>query len=47
MMALIASGALQPQRLVERVISLEEAAELLPCFDTAVVAGMTLIDPRR
>ncbi|WP_138415691.1 zinc-dependent alcohol dehydrogenase family protein [Sinomonas gamaensis] len=46
MLALIASGALQPQRLIERVIGLEEAARLLPEFDTANVAGMTMIDPR-
>ncbi|WP_202388202.1 zinc-binding dehydrogenase [Nocardioides flavescens] len=47
MMALIASGALQPQRLVERVVGLEEAATLLPTYDTAAVAGMTVIDPSR
>lgn len=45
MMALIESGALQPQRLVERTISLEEAAALLPGFDRATVAGVTIIDP--
>jgi alcohol dehydrogenase len=47
MMALIASGALEPQRLVERVVGLEEAAALLPGFDTAAPAGMTVVDPRR
>ncbi|WP_193610324.1 zinc-binding dehydrogenase [Nocardioides lijunqiniae] len=47
MMALIASGALQPQRLVERTIGLEEAAALLPAFDRATVAGITVIDPTR
>lgn len=47
MMDLIASGALRPQDLVERVISLEEAGSLLPTFDTAPLAGMTLIDPAR
>lgn len=47
MMALIASGALQPQRLVERVVGLEEAAALLPAFDTAAPAGMTVVDPHR
>ena len=46
MLDLIASGALAPQRLIERTIGLEEAAALLPGFDTAPVAGMTLIDPR-
>ena len=33
MMALIEQGALQPQRLVERTIGLDEAAALLPAFD--------------
>ncbi len=47
MLALVESGALQPQRLVERTIGLEEAAALLPVFDTATVAGMTIIDPAR
>lgn len=45
MMALIESGALQPQRLIERTIGLEEAAALLPVFDQAKLAGMTIIDP--
>lgn len=47
MLALIESGALRPQRLVERTIGLEEAAALLPGFDRATVAGMTIIDPAR
>ncbi|GAB6984999.1 zinc-dependent alcohol dehydrogenase family protein [Nocardioides pyridinolyticus] len=47
MMALIETGALQPQRLIERTIGLEEAAALLPTFDRATVAGMTMIDPTR
>ena len=47
MMELIRSGALQPQRLVERTIGLEEAAALLPDFDRATVAGMTIVDPTR
>lgn len=47
MMALIEQGALQPQRLIERTIGLAEAADLLPVFDTATLAGMTIIDPRR
>jgi alcohol dehydrogenase len=46
MLALIESGALQPQKLIERVIGLEEAAALLPRFDTANVAGMTMIHPQ-
>ncbi len=45
MMALIAEGDLRPQLLVERVIGLEEAAALLPVFDSATVAGMTIVDP--
>lgn len=45
MLALIESGALQPQKLIERVIGLEEAAELLPRLDTVNVAGMTMIHP--
>lgn len=47
MLALIASGALEPQKLIERIIGLEEAAGMLPRFDTANVAGMTMIDPTR
>ena len=47
MLALIEQGALQPQRLVERTIGLEEAAALLPGFDRATVAGMTMVDPAR
>ena len=46
MLELIASGALRPQDLVERVIDLPAAAEALPGFDQATVAGMTLIDPQ-
>ena len=45
MMTLIEQGALQPQKLIERTIGLDEAAALLPVFDTATVAGMTMIDP--
>jgi alcohol dehydrogenase len=47
MLALIEQGTLQPQRLIERTIGLDEAAALLPDFDRAVVAGMTMIDPAR
>jgi D-arabinose 1-dehydrogenase-like Zn-dependent alcohol dehydrogenase len=47
MMSLIAGGALEPQRLIERTIGLAEAAGLLPVFDTTTVAGITLIDPSR
>ncbi len=47
MLALIEAGSLQPQRLIERTIGLDEAADLLPRFDQATVAGMTMIDPTR
>ncbi|SFO74466.1 alcohol dehydrogenase [Geodermatophilus dictyosporus] len=47
MMALVERGSLQPQRLVARTIGLEEAAALLPVFDRATVAGMTVVDPAR
>lgn len=47
MMRLIDTGDLQPQRLIERVIGLEEAAALLPTLDRATVAGMTMVDPTR
>lgn len=47
MLALIEAGTLRPQDLVERVVGLREAAALLPAFDTATVAGMTMIDPAR
>ncbi|SEK58118.1 alcohol dehydrogenase [Blastococcus sp. DSM 46786] len=47
MLALIEQGALCPELLVERTIGLEEAAELLPTFDRAAVAGMTMVDPAR
>jgi alcohol dehydrogenase len=47
MLALIEQGLLQPQRLVERTIGLEDAAALLPRFDRATVAGMTIVDPGR
>lgn len=47
MLALIEQGLLQPQRLVERTVGLDEAAALLPGFDRATVAGMTIVDPAR
>ncbi|WP_127818788.1 zinc-dependent alcohol dehydrogenase family protein [Microbacterium sp. CPCC 204701] len=47
MLALIESGALRPERLVERIIDLDEAARMLPTFDRAAPAGMTMIDPQR
>jgi D-arabinose 1-dehydrogenase-like Zn-dependent alcohol dehydrogenase len=47
MLALIERGVLRPERLVERTIGLGEAAALLPAFDRASVAGMTMVDPSR
>ena len=47
MMALIQQGVLEPERLIERTIGLHEAAALLPTFDRAAVAGMTMVDPAR
>jgi alcohol dehydrogenase len=46
MLALVESGALRPQDLIERVIGLDEAAALLPGFDTASLVGLTVIDPQ-
>lgn len=45
MMRLIEQRSLQPQRLIERTIGLEEAAAMLPGLDRATVAGMTMVDP--
>jgi alcohol dehydrogenase len=47
MLALIERGDLSPQALIERVVGLAEATQLLPRMDTAAPAGVTLIDPRR
>ena len=47
MLALIERGDLRPDQLIERVINLDEAADLLPRFDRAQPAGMTMIDPQR
>jgi alcohol dehydrogenase len=46
MLALVGSGDLRPQDLIERVIGLRAAAALLPAFDLASATGMTVIDPR-
>ena len=46
MLELITRGTLRPQDLIERTVSLEQAAELLPVMDSASPAGMTMIDPR-
>ncbi|WP_197725602.1 alcohol dehydrogenase catalytic domain-containing protein [Actinoplanes sp. OR16] len=45
MMKLIDDGLLQPQDLISRTVGLAEAATLLPEFDSATTAGMTMIDP--
>jgi alcohol dehydrogenase len=47
MLELVESGALRPRDLIERVVGLEAAAELLPGFDQASPAGLTIIDPSR
>lgn len=47
MLALIESGRLDPQRLVERTVGLADAAALLPQHDRPAGAGMTMVDPRR
>ncbi|MCM3697691.1 zinc-dependent alcohol dehydrogenase family protein [Microbacterium oleivorans] len=47
MLELITRGALRPQALIGRTVSLAEAAALLPVMDSASPAGMTIIDPRR
>lgn len=47
MLALIERGVLEPQRLVERTVTLEEAARLLPAFDRSTAAGVTIIEPGR
>lgn len=47
MLALIAAGTLRPHELVDSVVSLEEAAALLPGVGAASPTGMTMIDPRR
>jgi alcohol dehydrogenase len=47
MLELVASGALRPQDLLDRVIGLAEAATLVPTMDTAPRAGMVVLDPRR
>ncbi|SFS17987.1 alcohol dehydrogenase [Agrococcus baldri] len=47
MLALIEQGVLEPQRLVERTVGLEEAAVLLPGYDRSTATGITMIDPQR
>lgn len=47
MLALVETGALDPVRLIERVVTLEEAADLLPAVEHASPTGMTIIEPSR
>jgi alcohol dehydrogenase len=47
MLSLIERGKLRPQDLIERVVGLDDACALLPELDTASLAGMTMIAPRR
>jgi len=47
LLALVERGVLQPERLVARTIGLDEAATLLPRFDRASLAGITIVDPAR
>lgn len=47
MLAMIADGRLDPERLIARTIGLDQAAAALPLMDRAPQAGMTMIDPRR
>lgn len=47
LLALVESGALGPQRLVERVVTLEDTVDLLPAMEYAAPAGITIIDPGR
>lgn len=47
MLELVASGALRPQDLLDRVVGLAEAAALVPTMDTAPRAGMVVLDPRQ
>ena len=47
MLALIERGELRPHELIEQIVSLDDAAALLPTFDNASPAGITIIDPRQ
>ncbi|MFI6427655.1 alcohol dehydrogenase catalytic domain-containing protein [Promicromonospora sp. NPDC050880] len=47
MLGLVSSGALRPQDLLDRVVGMAEAAELVPAMDSAPRAGMVVLDPRR
>lgn len=45
MLALIEPGVLRPQKLISRVIGLEEAAAALPGLNTSTHAGITIVHP--
>lgn len=47
LLALVSSGVLAPQRLIERVVTLDDAATLLPAMVDAAPAGITIVDPAR
>ena len=40
------SATMRPHELIEQVVSLGDAAALLPSFDPAAPAGVVMIDPR-
>lgn len=42
---LIASGALDPERLVTRVVGLDEAGVAMAAMDEVAGAGITIIEP--
>lgn len=44
LLAMIERGAVQPDRLVARTVTLEEAAERLPAMDRSAEPGVTVID---
>jgi alcohol dehydrogenase len=46
MLELVSSGALRPHDLLDRVVGMAEAAELVPTMDSAPRAGMVVLDPR-
>lgn len=46
LVALVESGELAPQQLVERTVGLGEAAAMLPAMDASTLTGITMVDPR-
>jgi alcohol dehydrogenase len=45
MLALVASGALNPAQLVKREINLEDGAKALSELDKQAIGGITIINP--